>query len=136
MSSENVELVRSIYEDWERGDYTRVDWADPELALVSVDGPEPGYWSGLAAVAEQWRTYLSTWNDLRAEAEEYHEIDSERVLVLARNKGVAKTSGVDLAQIGDSANVFHIRGGKVRKLILYWDRDRALVDLGIRSEDE
>ena len=29
MSQENVELVRSIHEAWERGDYTSTEWADP-----------------------------------------------------------------------------------------------------------
>lgn len=136
MSSTNVELVRSIYADWARGDYGRADWADLEIELVSADGPEPGRWRGLAAVAEQWRSYLSAWDGLRAEAEEYREIDGECVLVFARNRGVGKTSGVDLARIGDAANIFHIRDGKVRRLILYWDRRRALSDLGLAPEGD
>jgi hypothetical protein len=58
---------------------------------------------------------------------------AERVLVLARNRGAGKTSGLDLAQIGESANVFQIRAGKVRKLVLYWNRERAFADLGIEE---
>ena len=131
--SENVDLVRSIYTAWERGDYGSISWADADLEVVSADGPEPGSWKGLAAVAERWRAYLSAWENLRAEAEEYREIDRERVLVLARNRGVGRTSGLDLARIGDSANVFHIRAGRVCKLILYWDRERALADLEIEQ---
>jgi ketosteroid isomerase-like protein len=131
--SANPDLVRSIYADWERGDYKSFMWADAELEVVSPDGPEPGRWKGLAAVGERWRAYLRAWGVLRAEAEEYREIDGERVLVLARNRGVGRTSGLDLAQIGESANVFHIRAGKVRKLVLYWNRERAFADVGIEE---
>jgi hypothetical protein len=30
-----------------------------------------------------------------------------------------------------AANLFHIDAGKVRKLVLYFDRERALADVGL-----
>jgi hypothetical protein len=100
--------------------------------LVFADGPEPGTWTGLAGLADAWRDFLSTWEDFRTKAYEYRELDRERVLVLARLSGRGKTSGLSLGQIqAKGANLFHLRDGKVSRLVLYMDRDRALADLGL-----
>jgi hypothetical protein len=87
MSSTNLDLVRSIYAGWERGDWSSVEWADPEIELVFADGPGRGGWRGLAAMAEGWGDFLGNWEDWRIVVEEYRELDDERVLVLVHNSG-------------------------------------------------
>ena len=130
--SENLDLVRSIYADWERGDYGAVEWADPEIEFVIADGLEPGSGKGVEGMADRWRKALSAWNDLRVEAEEYRELDDEHVLVLTRMRGRGKSSGVEIAERRGS--LFHVQDGKVTRLVLYWDRDRAFADLGLAPE--
>jgi ketosteroid isomerase-like protein len=130
--SENVDLVRSIFAEWERGDFSSSEWAHPDLELVIADGPAPGHWRGLSACAEAWRDLLSAWTDMHPDAEEYREVDDERVFVLAHFSGYGKTSGLDLDRItgGRGAALFHVRDGKVTRHVVYLDRARAMADLG------
>jgi ketosteroid isomerase-like protein len=135
--SENLDLVRSIYADWERGDYTSVAWADPEMEYVTADGPAPGRSEGVAAMAASWRDYLNVWEEHRSAAEEYREIDDARVLVLAHTSGGrGKGSGLELGHHGGGgATLFTIRAARVARLVVYWDRDRALADLRLTREE-
>ena len=135
--SANLDLVRSIFAAWERGDFRRSDWADPEIEFVIARGPAPGHWTGMTAMAEAWRGFLSAWDSWGVEADEYRELDDERVLVLSHYAGRGKTSGLDLGQIGAlGASLFRVRDGKVARLAVYWDRDRALADLGLAPEGD
>lgn len=135
--SANLDLVRSIHAAWERGDFSSVEWAHPDIEYVIVDGPAPGTWTGLAEMAEGWRDFLSAWEEWRGEAEEYRELDGERVLVLSHISARGRTSGLELGQMrAKGASVFHIRGGKVTRFVVYLDPDRALADLGVSPEGD
>ena len=130
--SENLDLVRSIYADWERGDFTRGDWAHPEIEYVFADGPAPARSTGKAAMERSFRDFLGAWDEARVEAHRYRELDDERLLVFARWSGRGKTSGMELARMQTlAASVFHVHEGKVTRLALYFDAERALADLGL-----
>jgi hypothetical protein len=52
------------------------------------------------------------------EADEYRELDEERVLVLARFARRGKTSGLEIGEVWTkAASVFQTRDGKVTKLL-------------------
>ena len=129
--SANLDLVRSIYADWERGDFGSAEWAHPDIEYVSVAGPDPASSTGVRAMAEANRDFLSVWDDWRLEAEEVRELDDTRVLVLTRRGGRGKASGLDVWE--PSANLFHLREGIVTRLVFYWDRRRAIADLGLEE---
>ena len=134
MTSANLDLVRSIAAAWERGCYSSVEWADPQIEFVIADGPEPGRSTGVTDLAPMLRDFQNAWEEYHSEAVEYRELDDERVLVLTYASGRAKASGVQIGQM--RANVFHLRSGRVTRLVAYWDRERALADLGLPPEAE
>lgn len=134
--SENLKLVRSIMAEWERGEFRFVDWAHPRIEYAIADEPGSRVTRGVTAMSRTWREFLTAWDDYRVEACEFRELDEERVLVGLTAQGRGKASGLDIgASAGGrgSANVFHVRGGKVTRLFSYFDRERALDDLGLAA---
>jgi hypothetical protein len=86
-------------------------------------------------MAEAMRGRLSAWEDFRFTADEYHEIDGERILVFGHDSGRGKASGLDVAQMRAlGAALFHVRRGKVTRLVRYFNRDRAFADLGLKEQ--
>ena len=136
-ASSNLDLVRSIYANRERGDYGSTEWAHPDIEFVIPDGPEPVSLKGVSAAMGWARDFLSAWEGFRIKVDEYRELDDQRVLVLSHYTGRGKTSGLDLGQMGTlGASLFHVRASKVIKLVVYFDRERGLPDLALAPEVE
>jgi ketosteroid isomerase-like protein len=130
----NLDLVRSIYARWERGDFSSAGWADVEIEFAFIDGPEPGRWTGIEEMAAVWRRVLREFDRFRTESARYTELDDGRILVLTRFHGHAKQSGLDLSQMAsEQAAVFDVRDHRVTRIELCWDADRILADLGVEE---
>ena len=134
MSRENVEIVRRIYADWAQGRFASVDLLDPEIEFVLADGPSPGSYKGLAAMAKANRDWLQAWDEARQVPDQLRELDDERVLAFHHYRARGKKSGLDLGHMrGDAAAVFHVSNGKVTRLVHYFDRGTALEAVGLRE---
>ncbi len=80
------------------------------------------------------RDWLRAWDEWHIEATEYRELDSERILVLCRGVGRGKTSGLEVGQLSaEGANLFDVHDGKVTRFVIYWHRDLAFADLGLKE---
>jgi hypothetical protein len=116
--SENLDLVRSIFADWERGDYRRADWADPEIEYTMEEfGPLLAQtWRGFAGMAEGARSIIEVFEDAPIEPEEYRELDDHRVLVFDRRSGTMKHSGIEYGAStimpATGAHLFEISSGR------------------------
>jgi ketosteroid isomerase-like protein len=86
-------------------------------------------------MAQGFREHLIPWEDLRVKAEEYRELDAERVLVLYTLDARGKSSGLEASQIRTKgAQLFHVREGKVTRLVQYLELEDAFADLGLAPE--
>ena len=129
--SENLDLVRSIYASIGRGDFGSADWADPQIEYVRADGLEPESLIGRDGLVAAMRSLFGALEDFRNEAEDYRELDAERVLVLTHASARGRASGLAVDQKG--AEVFEIQAGKVTRIVTYFDRANAIADLGLEQ---
>ena len=130
---EDLDLLRSIYTAWSNDDYRSIAWADAEIELVKADGPDPGSWHGVREMSRVWTENWRSCEDFHTAADAYRERDAERILVLSRRWGRGKRSQAELGRTeAEGASVFELRGGKVARVVLYWDRTpRVRRELGL-----
>jgi hypothetical protein len=117
--SANLELVRSLYTPCGRETSVR----------------ERG--KGMAGMEEHVWSMLGAWEGFRLNADEYRELEPDRILVLVEVSGRGKASGLDLSGTpAQGAHILRVRGGQVTRSDFCWDRDHALADLGFAAHPE
>jgi ketosteroid isomerase-like protein len=123
MSEENVEVVRGVYDAWQRGDFKAaleplhedVEWfGPPDISRAGGEGVERGH-EGVRRSVGRW---MGTWVDHRFELREL--IDFE-----------ARGSGVEVSE--EIFSVWTLQAGKIVRQRMFRDRAQALEAAGLRE---
>jgi ketosteroid isomerase-like protein len=122
MAEENLEIVRRMYDGWARGDFTNADAYHPDVQFEMPDWPEGASARGVEEMARTWYDALSAWDDFRAEPLEFLAAGPN---VLVRNHIVARGRGSGMDVDAETASVWTLEEGKVVRLGLYWNVERA-----------
>jgi ketosteroid isomerase-like protein len=135
MSQENVEAIRPVYDQWERGNFRpQYDIYGPDMELLwSEEFPDlHGVFRDPEVRSHRLREWLSPWQEWQVEAEDYVSA-GDFVVVLCRYTGRGKESGVEVDARG--AHLWTMREGKAVRLEIFSSRRKALEAAGLSKQD-
>ena len=129
MSNEAVDLVRSCFEAYLRGDAEAALAAfDPQVEFDMTIRPDGRVFHGLAGVAEAMHLWTEVFDELQLEAEGFMEA-GDQVLIIGKQKGHARGSGLDVRQ--PFFHVATVRDGRIVHWKAFADRTEALRAAGL-----
>jgi ketosteroid isomerase-like protein len=128
MSEENVEIVRSTYDAFDRGDIdAALANADPALVTYRAD-PEAATWHGPDGFLQALADWTEGFDQFSARAEEF--IDAgDRVIVRVHQRAVGQSSGAPVE--ADFWFVHALSDGKVTRLDMFASKTPALEAAGL-----
>jgi ketosteroid isomerase-like protein len=129
MPNENVEMVRWIYDAFNRGDIEAAfEHVSPDFEGI----PDERDLAGPVRGRENVRRVVEEWNDFFAESrvrpERFFEA-GDQVIAFVRNTGRGRGSGVELDV--RVAQVWTFRAGTPVRVQTYADREKALEAVGL-----
>jgi uncharacterized protein len=134
MSQENVEIVRRMYEAWNRSRGTPpFELIDPGIELeVSADGPIDGTYRGHAGVSEFLDGFWSNFDEHRIDVVECISAGRD-VIAILRYYGRGRASGAEVD--GPGSHVWTLRDGKAVRWRILTTRAEALEAVGLSERD-
>jgi ketosteroid isomerase-like protein len=130
MSQENVEIVRRLYAEWERGNFRATEGLDPNIRMVwaasTPDGEAESV--GLEQVAEAMKRWLEPFDRLVLKAERIIEA-GDLVVVISDWRGSGKGSGIETTwRLG---TVWTFQNGQAVGAVAYETPGAALEAVGL-----
>jgi ketosteroid isomerase-like protein len=131
MSQENVEIVRSFYDQWTRDDSPPIELMDPEIEYVNPAGAvEPGTRHGLDAFTKAVEKVFEGWEAWQMKPEQFESV-GDQVAVVVRYRARGRGSGVEVE--GRESALWTLRDGKVVRYAWFHEPGDALEAAGLRE---
>jgi ketosteroid isomerase-like protein len=129
MPEENVEIVRSFYEAFNRRDWDAAfrDLA-PDGELTTPPGPRGGTYRGREECQGYMEGWITAFEVMTVEPEEIFECGDE-VVVFVRVGAQPKGSSAEIEI--RNGHVWTIRNGKAQSMRIFPERERALEAAGL-----
>jgi uncharacterized protein len=129
MSQENVEIVRSIYEAFNRRDWDAA-FRDqhPDVELTTPPGPNAGTFRGREEIQGFWEEMLTPFEAWTAEPEEFFE-HGDQVVAVVKVRVRHKDSSAEIEN--RTGNLWTIRDGAVGSMRMFPQPEKALEAAGL-----
>ena len=134
MSGENVEVVRELWQAYEkRGLDAVLEFFDENINWRAVPGAidDEEELHGIEAMRRYLGDWLETFADISTVPTEILDLGGERVLAVLRVWGRARLSGIETGL--NYAVVYTLREGKIVRGREYLDRSEALKAVGLEE---
>jgi ketosteroid isomerase-like protein len=131
MSRENVELVETLWDAFQRGDIDTMRGASrSDVVIVQPSElPDSKTYVGHEGVKEAVEDWPKQWDDFRFEVLEIIDISDSRVVSVTRHHGRGAVSGIEVNTI--IAYIHAITDGKVARIDMFMSREQALEAAGL-----
>jgi ketosteroid isomerase-like protein len=131
MSQENVEIVRRVLAEFERGNFWVPEFFERDVRIRWLEVAEGETETvGLQDMGNAMKSWLATWDSLALVAEQV--IDAgDQVVVVAAWRGRGKASGAETEWRYGA--VYTLRDGGVASVIAYSDPNEAFKAAGVRE---
>jgi uncharacterized protein len=132
MSQENVEIVRRVYELWNRGDVdAAMQLFDPQVAWLGYTHlPDAGPRRGVDEVRRWVADFGEAWDDIQVGIERLVEVGDDSVLAFVRMTGRGRDSGAAVTS-GLDGHLWTLRACRITFVRLYQGTREALEAVGL-----
>jgi uncharacterized protein len=134
VSREDIEMLRTGYEAFSRGDWEAVfRQAPPDFELLTADRiVNPGTYRGPEAARRFFEDLFEPFEEVVVEPQEFFERgDRILVLVVVRSRPRGSSAVVE----NRIAHVWTLRDGQAVRFQIFPERERALEAVGLSEED-
>jgi ketosteroid isomerase-like protein len=131
MSQENVEVIRRMFEAYARGGFAAVaEFIHPDFEMtLMANHPLGGKTYKAGDAGKAMLEFGESFEDFRAEAEEFIDAANDRVVVAYHERGRARGGSVELDQV--FGTLYSLRDGKIARMEWFDSLDEALEAAGL-----